>query len=144
MKTQWRNVSGQFNIEITMIGNGKVFDVDGNEINFVSPCLQSKSWIRRLANSLLRCHTPVVEGELTIDFLSSGFNDPGSMYGGPDNLGYPPEGDDERLYDDAYVTTCDGDTLQLTKEVGEQLFDFYTDQIHDIELECDYDYHEDW
>lgn len=35
-------------------------------------------------------------GELTINYTSTGYHDPGNMYGGPDQLGYPPEGSDER------------------------------------------------
>ena len=61
------------------------------------------------------------------------------MYGGPDNLGYPPEGDDERLLESAHLK-LDGVELELTKEQQDKLFDRYEDEIHDVELEAEDDY----
>lgn len=44
------------------------------------------------------CGLTLKEGdELTVHFLSSGYYQPMSRYGGPDHLGWPEEGGDERL-----------------------------------------------
>lgn len=82
--------------------------------------------------------------EIEIPFLSSGFSDPGKLYGPPENC-YPPEGDDERLLDDCCIVTLyyilneeDGwqkQSKNLSKEISEEIFEFYHDQIYDEELD---------
>jgi len=71
--------------------------------------------------------------ELIVNFNSKGYNDPGSMYGGSDNLGYPPEGDDERTPNEAYLKS-DKNKIPLDPKLTEALFDHYIDQIMDTEL----------
>jgi hypothetical protein len=123
--TSWTNVAGQFSIEI-YVDKKQILDIDDNPIPELMP--------QRLYFS-----DEDDAAELIIDFRSSGYDDPGSMYGGPDNLGYPPEGDDERLLESAHLK-LDGVELELTKEQQDKLFDRYEDEIHDVELEAEDDY----
>jgi|APSaa5957512535_1039671.scaffolds.fasta_scaffold181764_1 hypothetical protein len=120
--TSWSNVAGQFSIEI-YVSCKSVLDINDNII----PELQEQ---------LLYFSDADDTAELIIDFRSSGYDDPGSMYGGPDNLGYAPEGDDERLLETAYLKLDDVE-LPLTKEQQDLLFDRYSDEINDVELEED-------
>ena len=78
-------------------------------------------------------------GELIIKFSSKGFNDPGSMYGGPHNLGYPPESDDERLLTIVYIQTHIPTIgiIKLPEEVQDELFEIYKEDIYEVELEDD-------
>lgn len=76
--------------------------------------------------------------ELILPFLSSGYYDPGRTYGDPYYC-YPPEGEDERLPDgNAYISLGPDKTIELTKEQTEQLFDYFLDEIQEIELNDDY------
>jgi len=79
MNKSWNNVPGKTFIEITL-ENGIPQDDNGNVAEF---------------------HVPM-DGELVIEWVSSGYYSPKSMYGGPDNLGHPAEGDDERTLKRAY------------------------------------------
>lgn len=75
--------------------------------------------------------------ELIIEFRSSGYYDPGSMYGGRDHLGWPPEGDDERTLDEAYLTKGFGDSLvriKLPAELQQELFDHFSKRIEEVEI----------
>jgi hypothetical protein len=71
--------------------------------------------------------------EIVIDFNVKGYYDSGSMYGGPDNLGYPPEGDEERWLDEVYILV-DGNKIRLSDEMQEKIFDHYEDEVE--EMEC--------
>lgn len=116
MKTQWRNVAGTYSIEI-YTHELRAYDTDDQELS----CLSAFCFVHGIA-----------DGELIIEFNSSGYNDPGSMYGGPDNLGYPPEGDDERLLDACYI-----DDRKVSDAIANELFDLYLSQIEEVELVYD-------
>lgn len=121
MKTSWQNVNGQFSIEI-YVHDSAVWDIDNKELTVLLP------------QRLFFCEDDTAE--LIIDFISTGYNDTGSIYGGPDNLGYPPEGDDERLLESACLL-LNGVELILTKKQQETLFGLYELAIDDVELDCD-------
>ena len=74
-----------------------------------------------------------VGDDLEIEFLSSGYHLPASMYGGADRMGWAEEGDDERIVVAAYVNG-----IQLPPEVAERLGEEYYTQIEKTELEGDY------
>lgn len=83
-----------------------------------------------------------VPGELLTDvplvmpFLSSGYWDPGSMYGGPDRVGLPPEGEDERLPDGtAYLDFGQDGLVDFTKEQTEKLAELLRDELADADVE---------
>lgn len=67
--------------------------------------------------------------ELEIDFLSSGYYDPGSMYGGPHGLGWPPDEHEDREFDAAKI-----DGIKLTREQGEKYFEEFRNRIEDVEI----------
>ena len=120
MKTSWSNVAGQFSIEVYLDGD-VVRDTDDKE-------LKPLEGIVKLDDAL----------ELVIDFRSSGSHESASMYGGPDNLGWPEDYADERLLESAYLT--DGKTeTKLTQAQQDQLFALYSDQIDEVEVEADND-----
>jgi hypothetical protein len=83
-----------------------------------------------------RSGTLEVEVPMVIEFLSSGYYDPGNNCG-PMDGSYPPEGEDERVLD---CITIDG--IELPKEIAEKLFDKYQEAVDAVEMELpepDYD-----
>lgn len=73
--------------------------------------------------------------ELVIKFVSTGFYDPGSMYGGPDNLGSPPEGEDECMLDIAYFLIDGGAKVYLDRHQQLESFEHYSDAIEIASIE---------
>jgi len=117
----WQNVRGQFVLEIYSNHIGIVFDMnDDTEIPELNGILELND-----------------SGELVIDFLSSGYYQPMSMYGGPDHLGWPAEGSEDRELDSARVENTDYDCATLTTEQQNTLFNRYESQISEVELEND-------
>jgi len=73
---------------------------------------------------------------LVLPFLSTGSYDPGSMYGGPAGLGWPPEAGDERLPDGcAYLDFGKDGKVELTAEQTEKLVEILQDELYDADLE---------
>jgi hypothetical protein len=71
--------------------------------------------------------------ELVIEFVSSGYHESASMYGGPDNLGWEENGGEDRQLSHVYLN---GDEYpELSKELQEAIFDFYRDRVELEELE---------
>lgn len=111
---KWSNVPGVFSIEVQSI-RSVISEYDGDEIP-----------------PLYGIVVPDAD-ELVIEFVSSGYYEPASMYGGADRLGWPASSDDERLLGRAYL--LDGKTeIELPKDVQQQLFDLYEDRINEVEL----------
>lgn len=81
--------------------------------------------------------------DLIIKFRSTGYRDTGSMYGGSDNLGWAPEGDDERFLDEAYLevfptaTPDNSFRVDLPKERQQELFERFREDIQEIELDTE-------
>ena len=117
MKHAWRNVAGKFVVEV-YYSNGIVYDIDGYELPELDGALD------RVEDDF----------ELVIEFTSSGYNDPGSMYGGPDGVGYAPESDDERLLTSAYLVNF-STHIGLDDKTGQALFEKYRDEIYEVELD---------
>lgn len=74
--------------------------------------------------------------ELVVAFQSSGYYDPGSMYGGWQNLGSPPEGEDERTLDEAYLLVND-QRVKLPQELQHALFSVYESEVNEQEIDTD-------
>lgn len=119
MKSKWSNVAGQFTVEVYL------------DDEVVRDAHNDKE-IKPLAG-----YVGLDDAyELVIDFRSSGYYDSGSMYGGADNLGYPPESDDERLLECAYLT--DGnEKVKLPQATQDALFDLFLDKIEDVEIDTE-------
>jgi hypothetical protein len=89
--------------------------------------------------------------EMEICFLGSGYYTPASMYGGPDHLGWPEEGEDERILDGLVDVSCDDSpTKKLSKAASQAMFDLMEEEIYQEEVSSndyrDYDgfNHEDY
>lgn len=74
------------------------------------------------------------DAEFVIEFNSKGYYDPGSKYGGPDNLGSPPEGDDERLVDDIYIL-CNKKRTAIDKADWDSIEGFCREKIDNAEID---------
>ena len=116
----WNNIPGNFYIEAFIADDGHVYDTDDGDLDLI------KSFMRR--------HM-IMEAELDIEFLSSGHNDPGSRYGGRDNLGHPPSSEEERVLSSVKLHTKK-QIIQLPDEVGQQLFEKYETDICQVEIEA--------
>lgn len=87
----------------------------------------------------------ILGAELVISFVSSGYDQPMSMYGGPDRLGWPAEHEDERTFESAelriYLPSVNGATLVRTHvlddTLGAALFELFRDKIEEVVLEWD-------
>lgn len=77
--------------------------------------------------------------ELEIHFLSSGYYDSGSMYGGTDHTGWAPEGEDIRTLDKVVltVTNCDDveHKIKLSREQQQKIFDHFQEAVDDADVE---------
>lgn len=112
----WSNIPGVFSIEVASV-RSVISEYDGDEIP-----------------PLYGIVVPDVD-ELVIEFVSSGFHTPMSMYGGSDRLGWPEEGSEERELTRAYL--LDGKTeIELPRDVQEKLFEHYTKQIYEADLKA--------
>jgi len=88
-----------------------------------------------------------VEGELVVDlsdlpdyqlvitFRSFGHDDPGSRYGGPDNLGWPPDGEDERTLVEAHILSSSGTIIRLPMAEQQRVFEIFRDEVDDVNLD---------
>jgi hypothetical protein len=113
--SSWKNEPGQTLIEVTIV-DGVPTDEDGE--------------IEQLTGLVTE------DGELVINWLSSGYYEPARMYGGPDNLGHPAEGDEERTLDKIYFSipgggyySIEGKQIELPPEVQKSLFDKYSEKV---------------
>jgi hypothetical protein len=78
--------------------------------------------------------------ELLIKFRSQGYYEPASMYGGPDRLGWPEEGDDERTLVNAKLVIgfgADLHTVDIDDDLSAELFELLFSDVQGAELESD-------
>ena len=134
---RWNKVPGSFSIEINIGEEGNLFDIT-NDID-LSGQLQS-AIIKDVSTIPIRLDSED-QIELVIDFESTGYRDPGSMHGGPDQLGWPPEGDDERIVTNVTLIVNGKPIGELSDEVKKTIEGEYEDIINEIDL--DYDSEED-
>ena len=73
---------------------------------------------------------------LSIDWLSSGYYDPGCTYGPPERC-YPPEGSDERVLAGRVAFECGGVKGRLSDLASGELFDAFHDIVEEQELDYD-------
>jgi len=96
--------------------------------------MRGKSW-RNVSGTYVTeipVPTDVEFAELEIDFVSSGSYCPSSMCGGPDGLGWPEEGEDEREFVAARVN---GEKIPDSQ--GREYFSQFRGKIDEIELDWD-------
>lgn len=70
--------------------------------------------------------------ELEIDFVSSGSYCPASMHGGPDGLGWPEEGEDEREFVAARING-----VKIPDYQGQEYFSQFKEKIDETEVSWD-------
>lgn len=94
--SKWNNVPGFVSIYLFKDeGEWYVEDTTRNE--------ELTQSVRSCAlNSILQ-KSGEEDANLVLEFKSSGYHQPMSMYGGPDRLGWPEEGDEERFVYNAYL-----------------------------------------
>jgi hypothetical protein len=116
---QWKSVPGVVSVELR-VENGALIEVADEEIapDFILPYIPDG----------------FTEGELVIEFSSTGYNRPASMYGGPDRMGWDREGDDERTLDVAYLW-IDEEKVNLPHDIQNTAFDHYESWVEEADLE---------
>lgn len=79
--------------------------------------------------------------ELDFNIRSSGYYEPMSMYGGPDHVGWPEEGEDERTLEGVYILIdgkqlkdASGKPIKLSKASADELEGLYQEEINEEEL----------
>ncbi len=76
--------------------------------------------------------------QITLHWRSSGYHKPGSMYGGPQRLGWPEEREDERTLTKAEIELDCEMTITITdRDTLDELAELYRDDIADTELPVD-------
>jgi len=133
---RWNKTPGELYIEIQEGSMGGIYDITNDRY-------MSSELSLAISESVPFEKIKQNHGiELAIDFSSSGYNDPGSMYGGPDNVGYPPEGEDERtvtsvklLLDGALIGSLSEDSKNVNRIVEQE----YTEEMKNADLDIEYD-----
>lgn len=77
---------------------------------------------------------------LKITFRSVGYYEPASRYGGPDHLGWPEEGEDERTMEDVVAYTADNVPVPLTSVEQGLLFGLFYSYVEEAEVPWDDDH----
>ena len=122
MKTKWNKVSGTFIVDLYKDSTWCVENTHNNDV-----------FSGLIHNTELPQYLDTLEDPsyLFIEFKSSGYYDTGSMYGGADKLGWPPEGDDECIPVRAYI---DNPKNLLSDDLMNELFEIFIEQIYEVEL----------
>jgi hypothetical protein len=125
-RTTWDNMEGTFGLEFYEISPGQFADV----------------WDDKPIPAFLRAFVKGLKaeehGELIVKFSSSGYRDSGSMYGGSDQLGWAPEGSDERTILTAYVEYEDKSQTIIPESDWHKIWDEYGNEIDEIDIFEDY------
>ena len=111
----WKYVQGFVSVELALDENGNVFNP------------YSEKEFEEFA--LLKPFISADGSEVVINFVSSGFYEPESRFGGPDSLGNPEYLFDERTLDNVKIG---GKTLP--QEIAEKIFDCYFSEVEEAEL----------
>jgi hypothetical protein len=122
MITKWDNVQGTYVLEFYQDQDGRFLDVwEQHEVHAIV-----RKYLKRLSDD--------EHGELVIKFAASGYHDTGSMYGGADNLGWAPEGDEERIIIDVFIET-ESKTIKIDTDDWPILADDFQEGIYEVELD---------
>ena len=127
--SKWHDVSVDFTVELG-------YDEDGwTDLTYQKPL--PAALLVELAKLPADC-----DGcELDFDIRSSGYYEPMSMYGGPDHLGWPEEGEDERTVEGVSLYFGRGKKpIPLYKTLADELEGLYQEEINSAELPDTDDY----
>lgn len=125
-KRTWRNIRASLSVNVAWDA-GELWDIDHER----EPL--GNLGYRNLAGA----------DELVLDFVSSGYYDPGVLLGAPEDC-YPPEHEDERIVTGAYIHFAGGDTLTLSPTTTDRLAQIYEEAIQGVELPDPRDMEPDW
>ena len=98
------------------------------------PIVQSELWVMFPDGE--KDDFPLVK--LVLDYRAEGYHDPGSMYGGYDHMGSPPEGEDERTLEGVVSVKTDYPFKvvgKLSKGGSKALFDAYKKRVYEQDLD---------
>ncbi len=127
MQTKWTNVPVSFTVELGREGEGPWQDLTYEKE--LPPTVR----VEICGLCPIGC-----EGlELDFDVYSSGYHQPMSMYGGPDRLGWPEEGDDERECKGVYILEGGANNrprYPLSKASADLLEALYQEEIQAADL----------
>lgn len=130
MKNEWRDVPVSFTVEVNC-----ECDEDGNQTGPWQDLTYEKELPSVVQAELDKLMPGGYEGaELDFDVRSSGYYEPMSMYGGPDHLGWPEEGDDERECLGVYVLLDGKKRIPLSQTSVRHLEELYQEEIQRAEL----------
>jgi len=146
-QNRWDNSPGEIYVELIIGEDGNLYDITNDKDISRSLKLEIIKFVRRIPIRLNRGS----QIELAIDFSSSGYDDPGSMHGGLDQLGYPPEGEDERtvtsvklLLDGKLIGSLSEGSKNVNhiveQEYAKEIKNADTDRGHDEDSMADYEY----
>ena len=120
---EWKNVPGVAFVEVDKV-DGEYVTVDGDPL---------PGRIKKIVGEIMKTHPDVDLMVLNINFLSSGYNDPGVLTG-PVETCYPPEYDDERLVDSVDLDTDRG---VIKDAVAQEFLDVFEDEYRDLIYDAD-------
>ncbi len=122
----WKYVPGWISVELDIDEKGNVFDISSEKGYESEEFASLKSYVENDGS------------EMVVNFYSSGFYEPMSMYGGPDRLGNPEYLFDERTLDHVMVGK-----QRLPDEIAEKVFELYRSEIEAADVEIVEDTYED-
>jgi hypothetical protein len=108
-KREWNNTPGDSQFNAYWTPEGWCYEHN----NDLLPDLVQRELIKAPRNEV---------ATFTVDWLSSGYYDPG-VSTGPVEKSYPPEGDDERALANVVTVEIGNATAKLSKEASIELFD---------------------
>lgn len=116
---RWHGVHFTVSIEVVYT-EGEWFDYDGDPVPGLAPAQEG------------------TEGELVLECESTGYHDPGRLWGMPEDC-YPPEHEDERTVTGAELVTLGGKTSITDRETLELFGEHFETRIERQEVATDAD-----
>jgi len=126
----WKDVPGELNIEIAVGEMDELYDIS-HDRNL--PKGLESAILETVPIDIIRQGNV----ELSVDFQSSGLNEPASMHGGTDQLGWPAQNEEERLVEKASIFVNGKIIGFLPPEANSIIEQAYAKEINNIGLDRD-------
>jgi hypothetical protein len=131
LSEDWKDIPGEFNIEIAVGEFDELYDISHDRD--ISERLESEI-TRIIPLDIIKQQGNI---ELSVDFKSSGMDEPASMHGGPDHLGWPAQNEEERLVKKVSVFVNGKVVGVLNPEANGIIEQEYAREINDIGIDHD-------